>query len=108
MGSYDHLDDRNAEEAFEKLKTLLETAEGDLDIATLDAAVQALSTASHKLAEIIYQQAQQDAEAQTYGAPGSTGPDAAQADGEESVVDADFEVVDDDSEKQTSESEKKE
>jgi molecular chaperone DnaK len=95
-------------EALEKLKALLETAEGDLDIAALDAAVQALSTASHKLAEIIYQQAQQDAEAQPNGAPGSTGPEAAQADGEESVVDADFEVVDDDSEKQTSESEKKE
>jgi molecular chaperone DnaK len=103
-------------EALEKLKTLLETAEGDLDIAALDAAVQALSTASHKLAEIIYQQAQQDAEAQPNGAPGSTGPEAAQADDQAPAgsgargrpVDADFEVVDDDSEKQTSESEKKE
>ena len=88
-------------EALEKLKTLLETAEGDLDIATLDAAVQALSTASHKLAEIIYQQAQQDAEAQTNGAPGSTAPDAAQTDDQAPAgsgargrpVDADFEVV---------------
>jgi molecular chaperone DnaK len=88
-------------EALEKLKALLETAEGDLDIAALDAAVQALSTASHKLAEIIYQQAQQDAEAQPNGAPGSTGPEAAQADDQAPAgsgargrpVDAAFEVV---------------
>ena len=91
--------------ALEALKTLLE-GDADIDTAALDAAVQTLSTASHKLAEIMYQQAQQEA-----GQPDAeqgqqdTGPQQAD-DGAESVVDADFEVVEDD--KQADGSEKKE
>ena len=88
--------------ALEALKTLLE-GDADIDTAALDEAVQTLSTASHKLAEIMYQQAQQEA-----GQPDAeqgqqdTGPqqaddgasrESARNGKDSNAVDADFEVV---------------
>jgi molecular chaperone DnaK len=78
-----------------------ESAEGDFDEAALDAALEQLKTASHKMAEVMYQQ--QAPEGQGPGAPPQDGP----ADGDqpsqgggdrsgEGAVDADFEVVSDD------------
>jgi molecular chaperone DnaK len=94
--------------ALDELKKLLEDGT-DIDTAALDAAVQTLTTASHKLAEIMYQQAQQEAGQPDAAPPGPDGTEPQQApsdDGAESVVDADFEVVED--EKQADGSEKKE
>jgi len=53
-----------------------------------------LEQASHKLAEVLYQDAQQQA-----GAPPEGGPPPAEGDGDtgdDGPVDADFEVVEDD------------
>ena len=97
-------DRKPVEEAIAELKKLLEE---DGDTAAIDAAVQKLNAASHKLAEIMYQEARQQADA----AGGDGAPESGQA-GDEArppgagnearpsgAVDADYEVVDDDSEK---------
>ena len=97
-------DRKPVEDAIAELKKVLEE---DGDTAAIDAAVQKLNAASHKLAEIMYQEAQQQA-----GAAGGDGPpESGQAGGEtrapgagnqagpSGAVDADYEVVDDDSEK---------
>ena len=88
--------------ALEALKTLLE-GDADIDTAALDAAVQTLSTASHKLAEIMYQQAQQEAgQPDPEQGPQDTGPqqaddgasrESARNGKDSNAVDADFEVV---------------
>ena len=81
----------NIEAALEELKKVME---GD-DAEAINKAVEALAQASHKLAEAMYSQAQQEA-----GAEGSegAGPEAA-AEGDDDVVDAEFEEVDDDKKK---------
>ena len=97
-------DRKPVEDAIAELKKVLEE---DGDSAAIDAAVQKLNAASHKLAEIMYQEAQQQA-----GAAGGDGPqESGEAGGEprasgagnearpSGAVDADYEVVDDDSEK---------
>ena len=97
-------DRKPVEDAIAELKKVLEE---DEDTAAIDAAVQKLNAASHKLAEIMYQEAQQQA-----GAAGGDGPpESGEAGGEarpsgagnepgpSGAVDADYEVVDDDSEK---------
>ena len=82
--------------ALDELKKLLET-EDIIDTASLDAAVQKLATASHKLAEIMYQQAQAEGGPDTAGsAPGQQeAGEASSSEASEGAVDADFEVVDD-------------
>ncbi len=75
------------------------SAEGDFDEAALDAALEQLKTASHKLAELMYQQqAPEGAEGPPDGPPGGDPPPQGGGDrpGGEGAVDADFEVVDDD------------
>jgi molecular chaperone DnaK len=96
-------DRKPIEEALEAAKKALE---GE-DLAAIDAAVETLQTASHKLAEIVYAdaQAQQpDGEDATGAgpAPGAQAPPSQ----DEGAVDADFEVVDD-APAQDSEGEKK-
>ena len=78
----------NIEKALEDLKKAME---GD-DAEAINKAVEALAQASHKLAEAMYAQAQQEG-----GAEGSA--DEAAAAGDDDVVDAEFEEVDDDKKK---------
>ncbi|EAT14436.1 molecular chaperone DnaK [Desulfuromonas acetoxidans] len=78
----------NIEKALEDLKKAME---GD-DAEAINKAVEALAQASHKLAEAMYADAQQEA-----GAEG--GAEEAAAGGDEDVVDAEFEEVDDDKKK---------
>jgi len=74
------------EAAIAETKTALE---GE-DVDEIKTKTEALTTASFKLAEIAYQQVQEDA-----GEAGSADTEDADAGGEE-VVDGDFEVVDED------------
>ncbi|MGC9518717.1 MAG: molecular chaperone DnaK [Desulfuromonadaceae bacterium] len=75
----------NIEAALEDVKKAME---GD-DVEAINKAVEALSQASHKLAEAMYAQAQQEGEAEA-GAEQQT-----KAEGDEDVVDAEYEDVDD-------------
>ncbi|MBW2688423.1 MAG: molecular chaperone DnaK [Deltaproteobacteria bacterium] len=80
----------------EETRTAIETALEDLkkamegdDPEEIKSKTEALATASHKLAEVMYQQAQSEAEA--------GGEDAADSEAQQDdVVDAEFEEVDDD------------
>ena len=89
-------DRKPVEDAIAELKKVLEE---DGDTEAIDAAVQKLNAASHKLAEILYQEAQEQAGA----AGGDAPPGSDQESGGEArasgAVDADYEVVDEDSEK---------
>ncbi len=81
----------NVEKEIEKVKA---AAAGD-DIDVLKSAIEALTTASHKLAEIMYAQASKPgADDGAHAAGGGTGGGAAPKD--DDVVDADFEEVKDD------------
>ncbi len=63
------------------------------DVATIKAAVEALTQASHKLAELMYQQAAKE-NPDSGGGPGGTGGGGAKAKkNDDDVVDADFEEV---------------
>jgi molecular chaperone DnaK len=75
----------NVEKEIEKVKA---AAAGD-DIELLKSAVEALTTASHKLAELMYAQASQQGDSSQSGAAGDAPKD-------DDVVDADFEEVKDD------------
>ena len=75
----------NIEKEIEKVKA---AAAGD-DIELLKSAVEALTTASHKLAELMYAQASQQGDSPQGGAAGDAPKD-------DDVVDADFEEVKDD------------
>lgn len=75
------------EEGLEKCKSAL----GGDDLETLNTAIETLTTASHKLAEIMYKQA-----AENDGPPGDAGPgdpnaNGAAADADGDVIDAEFE-----------------
>lgn len=90
-------DKKNIEEAIEKLKSSMETEE----VAIIKQKIDDLMTASHKLAEILYQQqqGQQPGGEQQQGADPEEGSgEGKQQSGEskDGAVDADFEVVDDD------------
>lgn len=78
----------NVEKEIEKVKA---AAAGD-DVDALKSAIESLTTASHKLAELMYAQASKDAGAAGHGG-GAAGAGAAKDD---DVVDADFEEVKDD------------
>jgi molecular chaperone DnaK len=91
-------DRKPIEEALEAAKKALE---GE-DLAAIDATVETLQTASHKLAEIVYADAQAQQPEGEGPAPGAQAPPSQ----DEGAVDADFEVVDDAS-AQDSEGEKK-
>ncbi|MEN8190396.1 MAG: molecular chaperone DnaK [Thermodesulfobacteriota bacterium] len=91
----DKVDDEtkaNVEKEVANVKSVLDSE----DKAAIDSAVEALTAASHKLAEIMYSQASEQ------GAPGADAGDAGTAGAEsaakddEDVVDADFEEVKDD------------
>ncbi len=62
------------------------------DVETINKSVEALSQASHKLAEAMYAEAQQEGEA-------GEGAEQGEAQGEDDVVDAEYEDVEDDKKK---------
>ena len=69
------------------------------DIDAIKAAGDKLQEVGHKLAEVVYSSAQQDAAAGNAGAAGQAGAGAqagSSSNSGDDVVDADYEVVDDD------------
>ncbi|MFO7832016.1 MAG: molecular chaperone DnaK [Desulfuromonadaceae bacterium] len=78
----------NIESALEDVKKAME---GD-DVETINKSVEALSQASHKLAEAMYAEAQQEGEA-------GEGAEQGETQGEDDVVDAEYEDVEDDKKK---------
>ena len=100
-------DRKPVEDAIAELKKVLDS---DGETAAIDEAVEKLNTASHKLAEVMYQEAQQQS-----GTPGGDSPaDSAsppappESQSQDSgAVDADYEVVDDGDSDSDSNSDKK-
>jgi molecular chaperone DnaK len=93
----DKLSDEDRKPVEEALEAAKKALEGE-DVAVIDAAVETLQTASHKLAEVVYADAQAQAGAE--GPEGAAGPAPDAGAGgvaqDEGAVDADFEVVDED------------
>jgi len=79
---------KGIEKALEDLNKAMEGSDPE----EIKSKTEALATASHKLAEVMYQQAQGEAEAGSQGATESGGQ-------KDEVVDAEFEEVDDDKKK---------
>ncbi|BCL61272.1 chaperone protein DnaK [Desulfomarina profundi] len=80
---------KNVEKEVENVKSVMQ---GD-DTAAIKAAIEALTTASHKLAELMYAQASQEAPDGAAGAAGAAGAGPKKDDGDDDVVDADYEEV---------------
>jgi molecular chaperone DnaK len=88
----DKVDDetrKNVEKEIENVKSVMQ---GD-DTAAIKAAIEALTTASHKLAELMYAQASQEAPDGAAAGAGAAGAEAKKDDGDDDVVDADYEEV---------------
>ncbi len=83
----DKVDEETKKAIETALEELKQAMEGD-DAEAIKSKTEALATASHKLAEVMYQQAQDSAEAAGEG-PAADSPQ------EDDVVDAEFEEVDD-------------
>jgi len=91
----DKVDDETKGNVEKEIANVKKTIEGD-DTDVINAAIEELTKASHKLAEMMYSQASQE------GAPGADAADAADAGAgqqDDDVVDADFEEVKDDEKK---------
>lgn len=90
----DKVDDETKANVEREIENVKKAMEGD-DTAAINAAVEELTKASHKLAELMYAQASQETPGADGGAAGGAagGADAKQDD---DVVDADFEEVKDD------------
>ncbi|MHC4481510.1 MAG: molecular chaperone DnaK [Planctomycetota bacterium] len=82
-------DERKALE--DALKELREVAEGE-DKAVIREKIETLQTASHRLAEVIYQQSRAQEAGQAGPAGGAAAEEPPEQGAEEDVVDADFEV----------------
>ena len=87
-------DRKPVEDALAQIKQVLEGAEGDIDEVALDAGLEQLKTASHKMAEVMYQQQAPEGDP-TNAAPENHDGSAGGSTKDDNVVDADFEVVDD-------------
>jgi len=90
----DKVDEETKGNVEKEIENVKKAVEGD-DTDAINAAVEELTKASHKLAELMYAQASQDG-------PGAAGPDGAAGAEEkqdDDVVDADFEEVKDDDKK---------
>jgi molecular chaperone DnaK len=87
-------DRKPVEDALAQIKQVLEGAEGDIDEVALDAGLEQLKTASHKMAEVMYQQQAPEGDP-TNAAPDEQATDSGDRSGA-AAVDADFEVVDED------------
>ncbi len=88
----DKVDDDTRKKVEEAIAKLKKTMEGD-DAAAIKADIEALTQASHKLAEIMYAQASKEQPGGAAG--GAAGAGAAGAKADDDVVDADFEEVKD-------------
>jgi len=80
---------QSVEDALEQLREVKDSASKE----EIEQRIEALQTASHRLAEVIYQQSRAQQQTQAEGAAGG-GPEQGAAEGgeDEDVVDADFEV----------------
>ncbi len=85
--------DEETKKGIEAAIEALKQSKDSSDVEEIKQKVEALSQASHKLAEVMYQQAAQDGQAGP-GDPGAAGADAgAPPQDDDDVVDADFEEV---------------
>ncbi len=95
----DKVSEEDRKKIEEAVKNLKDAMAGD-SLEAINAAKESLTTASHKLAEEMYKQAQAasgaQAGAETEAAAAGTGEGEEKKDKGEGAVDADFEVVDDD------------
>ena len=88
----DKVDDetrKNVEKEIENVKGVMESD----DVDTIKAAIDALTAASHKLAELMYAQASKDNPDGGAGPDGAAGGDDKKKKDDDDVVDADFEEV---------------
>ena len=85
----DKVDDETKKGIEAALEALKQSKDSD-NVDDIKAKIEALSQASHKLAEVMYQQAAQEGQA---GGQASPGADAGAAQDDDDVVDADFEEV---------------
>jgi molecular chaperone DnaK len=83
--------DSGTRSEIETAATAVRTALDSEDVDDIKAKTEALMQASHKLAEAIYQQAQQSQPSGDGGTTGQGGPT-----GDENVEEGDYEVIDDD------------
>ena len=83
---------KQAEDAVAEAKKALDGT----DIDAIKAAGDKLQEVGHKLAEVVYSSAQQDAATGNAGSAGQAGAQGGSSNGGDDVVDADYEVVDDD------------
>ena len=88
----DKVDDETKSNVETEIKNVKKVVDGD-DTDAINAAIEELTKASHKLAEIMYAQASQD------GPEGAAAPGAEEAPQDDDVVDADFEEVKEDDKK---------
>jgi len=88
----DRVDEATKQQIESASSELQKALEGD-DVDEIRAKTDALMQASHKLAEAVYQQAQQQTAASGDGSDGETGAQ------EENVEEADYEVIDEDEQK---------
>ncbi|MCM2272437.1 MAG: Hsp70 family protein, partial [candidate division Zixibacteria bacterium] len=97
----DHGDKVSGEEKknIEDAITALRSAMGGEDLAAISSAKEKLMQASHKLAEEMYRQAQQQQAPPSGADSGQADPGAQTGGKKEGAVDADFEVVDEDKNK---------
>jgi molecular chaperone DnaK len=88
----DKVDSETKHKVEKEIANVKAVASGD-DIDVLKSAIEALTTASHKLAELMYAQASQQ---QAPGGDHTSGAAGGSASKDDDVVDADFEEVKDD------------
>jgi len=88
-------DKENLQKEIASARGVLESGDNE----KLKAAFESLTQASHKLAEIIYKEAQAKEQGGAQAQPGAEPREQASAKPADNVVDADFEVVDDDKKK---------
>ena len=91
----DKLSDEDRQPVQDALEELKKALEGE-DHSAVQQGLEQLKQASHKLAEVMYQEAQQQAGAEPGPGPEGGAPPPPPSGGQEGAVDADFEVVDDD------------
>ncbi len=93
----DKISDDEKKKVEDAIKGLRDKLEGE-DMQAIKDAMEELTKASHKISEIMYQEAAkaaQEQQAQDAGQPDGSGQEQAEGAQEEDVVDADYEVVDD-------------
>ncbi len=88
----DKVDEATRKDIQAAIEALKQAKDSSSDVEEIKQKIEALSTASHKLAEVMYQQAAQDGQGAAPGADASASAGAGNQD-DDDVVDADFEEV---------------